>query len=914
MAIKPTDGQKRVSFVAPSTRSMLPTSPSNGRAPVAKLGFQPTEEQEAIRAAAATGEDVAVIALAGTGKTTTLQMLAKDRPRQLMTYVAFNRAIADEAQRRFPSNTVCKTMHSFAFGAVGRHYTDRLNGARVPAWKAANILRIPERFEYGAFSLRSHQLARLALEAVQRFCHSDSPEPSRSHIPKVPGMDSPEARGALEQMLYPYVAAAWDDLSGQTGQLRFGHDIYLKIWSLGNPSLPGDVVLADEAQDFDPVIKQIVEGQTNSQKIYVGDENQTIYEWRGSINAFDSLNVPHRLPLQQCQPPGTMVRVPDEFFRGDVCGANAIGWKNVPIESLSRGDRVVSWDPRQGLRKRGRELTDVSVVNYDGPLVTAKVGEHSSRYALHHDCVVVLGTLTEGDYVVYMMRRGNQYRIGRCPWRYVSTGIGPIRRAVGEGADAVWVLSVHDSVAEAALHEALAQTEFGVPGVGWKVFPGSRGYKMPLDVFWDKISDNSDRANRCLQHHGLLIDYPLWSRSENLDRPGAGWSTRVTTAAANLRNGMLMLTSESTGSSNGSDRGYTPWSAWTPINVNREWYSGPIYSISVDVEHTYVADEIVTHNSFRFGPRIATEANRILEILESPLRIVGNVNKDSHLAYLSEPDCVLTRTNSEAIARLMAAQVEGVRAGLVGGTAQVEALAQAALDLTNGRKTTHHELLAFDNWQQVREYVEEDSDAKELQVLVKLVDRHGAEVLLDAVQRAVPEHTADLVISTAHKAKGREWERVAIASDFQEPRDEDTGEWNKSELRLSYVAITRAKEFLDCSALGWLTWQAGDDPERQFLAASEVPERECVEVAHAPTEQLIPDPEDATRLMFCRTPYNAELVDAQRGLPRSKFYGLYCGEEKVRVVLATVQAIAVAERFHLTISDAARARVAELAG
>jgi hypothetical protein len=87
-----------------------------------------------------------------------------------------------------------------------------------------------------------------------------------------------------------------------------------------------------------------------------------------------------------------------------------------------------------------------------------------------------------------------------------------------------------------------------------------------------------------------------------------------------------------------------------------------------------------------------------------------------------------------------------------------------------------------------------------------------------------------------------------------------------------------------------------------------------VEVTPSATEQLIIDPEDATRLMFCRTPYSAELVAAQRSLPRSKFFSIYCGEEKVRVVLATQQALAVAERFSLSISDAARARVAELAG
>lgn len=601
----------------------------------------PTDEQQAFLDVFPSGQDIVINALAGCAKTSTLEMGARSDPQRRMTYIAFNRAIAEEARRRFAGTAViCKTIHAFAFASVGHRFVDRLNGPRVSAREVADILRLPGRFEYGNFSLRSHQLARLVTEALKRYCHSDAVEPQASHLSKVPGLDSDGARHALAELLLPYVVRAWEDVTSTKGLLRYDPDYYLKLWSFTHPQLPGDVILADEVQDYDMVSKYIIDHQDSSQRVLVGDSYQQIYSYRGSTNCL----------------------------------------------------------------------------------------------AMYPD----------------------------------------------------------------AVHLTLRKT-------------------------------------------------------------------------------------------------------------------------------------------FRFSSAIADEANLILDLLDSDLRLIGHEPVNSKLAILTDPDLVLTRTNAGSIAHLMSAQLSGTRAGLVGGTKQVEGLAKAALDLTEGRKSTHHELIAFDSWDQVRDYVGEDTDtdARELKVLVKLVDRHGARTLLDAVQRAVPEQSADLVISTVHKYKGKQSDRVQIASDFTDPQDPDTLEWNEEELRIAYVAVTRAKKFLDHSSFNWLTEVADEDGKsRDFLPASEVPPREVIPPALARlryesqttsslltdsllrerTAQVVPDPEDATRLMFQNTQFNADLINAQRSLARSKFYQEYCGESKVRVVLATPQALEVAERFGLTISQAARDRVAYLSG
>ncbi|OPX18911.1 MAG: hypothetical protein BZ151_12040 [Desulfobacca sp. 4484_104] len=74
-----------------------------------------TDEQRAIIAALPHHKSIKVYALAGTGKTTTLKAIAQAYPKAKMLYLAFNKAIADEAKSKFPPNVEVRTVHSLAF-------------------------------------------------------------------------------------------------------------------------------------------------------------------------------------------------------------------------------------------------------------------------------------------------------------------------------------------------------------------------------------------------------------------------------------------------------------------------------------------------------------------------------------------------------------------------------------------------------------------------------------------------------------------------------------------------------------------------------------------------------------------------------------------------------------------------------
>jgi hypothetical protein len=261
---------------------------------------KPTAEQQAIIDAYLAGHHLVIEAGAGTGKTSTLRLLANAAPGRRGIYVAYNRAIADDAKRTFPQNVTCATAHALAFRAVGRHLAHRLRGPRMPARQIAKTLGItqPVRIDAGRI-LAPQQAARLVMDTVARFCHSAAPDLQPWHVPKLPGLDDPAALATLGAVVVPLAGRAWADLASRDGSLRFTHDHYLKLWQLAGPRFPADFVLLDEAQDANPVVQDVVERQHHAQCILVGDRCQAIYGWRGAVDAMATFAADQRLALSQ---------------------------------------------------------------------------------------------------------------------------------------------------------------------------------------------------------------------------------------------------------------------------------------------------------------------------------------------------------------------------------------------------------------------------------------------------------------------------------------------------------------------------------------------------------------------------------------------------------------------------------------
>jgi hypothetical protein len=171
-------------------------------------------------------------------------------------YMAFNRAAAQDARRRFPGNVQCRTAHSLAFGAAGRAFRDRLNAPRIPARETARRLGITRDLPIGPGKITAAHQAGLAMGMIRSFCHGNAAGVLAAHTEPVDGL-APREQEDLARLLLPYAGRARDDIRSPGGSLRFEHDRCLKMRALTGPRLPGDFILLDEAQDTSPVVEEV---------------------------------------------------------------------------------------------------------------------------------------------------------------------------------------------------------------------------------------------------------------------------------------------------------------------------------------------------------------------------------------------------------------------------------------------------------------------------------------------------------------------------------------------------------------------------------------------------------------------------------------------------------------------------------
>lgn len=234
-----------------------------------------------------------------------------------------------------------------------------------------------------------------------------------------------------------------------------------------------------------------------------------------------------------------------------------------------------------------------------------------------------------------------------------------------------------------------------------------------------------------------------------------------------------------------------------------------------DVMTGFNGTRLALSQFFRFGLDLAEEANRWLRLADAPIRLTGTPTVPTELGPVTDLDAVLCRTNVGAMAQVMTYMAFGRRVALAGGGETLQALALAARDLKEGRRTHHPELVLFPCWGDLQDYATHDPAGRDLLPLVNLVDTHGTDAILTAVAQLTTEQHAQITVSTAHKAKGREWQRVIVAGDFDRTEDtssDPTGDHtprrddpiDDTDARLAYVAVTRARQRLDLGGLSWI--------------------------------------------------------------------------------------------------------------
>lgn len=168
-------------------------------------------------------------------------------------------------------------------------------------------------------------------------------------------------------------------------------------------------------------------------------------------------------------------------------------------------------------------------------------------------------------------------------------------------------------------------------------------------------------------------------------------------------------------------------------------------------------------------------------------------------------NAILCRTNAGVVEVAIRELADGKRVAVIitGGLDGLRKFAEGADNLMSGERAYDCPLAMFSDWPEALAYAETDEGA-DLRPMVRLIDKYGVEAIYGVCNAAMDEHRrhdADIQVCTVHKSKGLEWDRVLIHNDFVMPKD--GGAVPAQDLRLMYVAVTRARLHLDCSAINW---------------------------------------------------------------------------------------------------------------
>jgi hypothetical protein len=211
----------------------------------------------------------------------------------------------------------------------------------------------------------------------------------------------------------------------------------------------------------------------------------------------------------------------------------------------------------------------------------------------------------------------------------------------------------------------------------------------------------------------------------------------------------------------------------------------------------------------RFGPGIAGVANLLLSELKDETHPIIGLAKDGVWDHRKVTH--LSRTNAQLFN--LAAERRGEGIHWIGGPEKYrlelvrDAYRLYARDYNEIKDKTLREI---GSWVDYTKYAEEASDG-EAKILVKLVEQFGhdtPQLLDDIVRNAVAvESDASMVLTTAHKSKGLEWNCVQLCEDFEFLADmefEMSQHPNAgppiADANLLYVAATRARQALSLNS------------------------------------------------------------------------------------------------------------------
>jgi hypothetical protein len=790
--------------------------------------FIPSTYQSAIFDFVRQGEGHGLVdAVPGSGKTSTLVEAAKLlSPNCKAIFLAFNKHIAAELGRKLAegnSPMEASTIHSLGMQAL-RGLGKRLSIQEKKYHTIARAyLESEQTYDYTLLNQFKKLIAFTQMTLVDP-CSEESLLNIIDHygLEISPyDVEWPILRRGVKLVLDKGVeqAQTW-------GSIDFNDMVWLPS-ILNLAPAKADIVFVDEAQDLNAAQLALVMKSVNGfgRLLFVGDK-------------------------RQCQPAGTMIRLPDGFER--------------PIEQIRPGDEIVTYDRATQMFVKKGNVIDVAARQYDGLLYTVRAGGKESRCTDSHKWLVRwINTDTCERWVTYLMRQGDCYRVGHTPLflkehrsKEGNVGVGPAERTRIEQADAAWILKIHDHLADAIAYEHILSARYGFPEVCISQSGGTpyRNHGM-VESRHKALAPQEEDARQCLENHGRKLEYPLYTWSMNEDTresvalQGWGCSTWFVVQACNLIPGFMAIpvAPDDTQSTREKMNGPGIPTLWQALDVATRPYSGLVYSLNIETYHTYIADGLVTCNSiYGFSGADTRSIETIIERTHAtvlPLSIcyrcpsshvkmcasifpgiesapwaregtISTIAPDKLEDEVKPGDLIICRTTAPLVETCLGLLRAGVRAKVRGR--DIGANFVALINKLKKQPTFRFErfteiLLEYRLQQAILIGVGKDADMKIANLddkvdtilalhaayLDTLAHLHQGD--MDGFQAYIDHFFSDdqgrmVVLSTVHKAKGLEEERVFILKPEIMPHPKARMGWQlEQEYNLKYVAYSRSK-------------------------------------------------------------------------------------------------------------------------
>lgn len=264
------------------------------------IGEHPlTEEMNNIIDAVLAGENVKGYAFAGAGKSTLLRAVEKYHKGKKGLYICYNKSLEMEARKLFKGNNVdIATSHSFALNSftpeVKKAFMEKVNKKLTELEVLTYTTIDVESAEYEVLNLKKNWSVFIGI--AECFISTASKELKEMHLTEKANnivnlaIKHKKAKPSQKPNLFEYLVKHSAELSAAMinpySECPCTHDSYVKHWQLTEPVIKYDYIMFDEAQDSNSVLLSVILKQS-CQQIFVGDKFQSIYQFRGGVNAMD---------------------------------------------------------------------------------------------------------------------------------------------------------------------------------------------------------------------------------------------------------------------------------------------------------------------------------------------------------------------------------------------------------------------------------------------------------------------------------------------------------------------------------------------------------------------------------------------------------------------------------------------------